>query len=147
MRTSIALVILTLAITPPPAWGHDAGPARRPEQSARLLPSANPLAGESGRLVDSGFREAVRLRSTNRRLLQEAPGDVQTRKNWISRHPVLFGAAVGAGAGTVTSALMENELFCSRGDEDCFFHGGSRVVVGAGFGAGIGALVGWLGSL
>jgi hypothetical protein len=42
---------------------------------------------------------------------------------------------------------MENELFCSGGDEDCFFHGGSRILVGAGMGASIGVLIGWLGSL
>ncbi len=63
-------------------------------------------------------------------------------RNWIARHPAWFGMLVGAGAGAVSAVTMENELFCSGGDEDCFFHGGSRTLVGAGFGAGIGAVTG-----
>jgi hypothetical protein len=76
------------------------------------------------------------------------PGPANSpKRQWISRHPVLFGTLVGAGAGAVASVTMENELFCSGGDEDCFFHGGSRVFVGTGFGAGVGALVGWIAGL
>ena len=69
------------------------------------------------------------------------------KRSWISRHPALFGALVGAGAGAVASGTMENELFCGGGDEDCLFHGGSRVPVGAGIGAGMGALFGWIAGL
>jgi hypothetical protein len=65
-------------------------------------------------------------------------------RGWIGRHPALFGALVGAGTGAVSAATMENELFCSGGDDDCVFYGGGRVFVGAGIGAGVGALVGWL---
>jgi hypothetical protein len=39
---------------------------------------------------------------------------------------------------------MENEWFCSRGDEDCLFHGGGRLLVGTAMGAGVGALAGFL---
>jgi hypothetical protein len=68
-------------------------------------------------------------------------------RSWIARHPALFGALVGAGAGTVASATMENELFCSGGDEDCLIHGQGRVLVGAGMGAGLGALAGFIAGL
>ncbi len=64
------------------------------------------------------------------------------KRSWPSRHPVLFGALVGAGGGAVASGAMNNELFCGGTDEDCFFYGGSRLAVGAGIGAGVGALVG-----
>ena len=90
-------------------------------------------------------REAVRLRvatPSRGNLLLQPPGP--QRQGWIGRHRVLFAALVGAGGGAVSAATMQNELFCSGGDEDCFFHGGSRVLVGAGMGAGVGALVGWL---
>jgi uncharacterized protein YcfJ len=65
-------------------------------------------------------------------------------RSWIGRHPALFGALVGTGAGAVSAGTMENELFCSGGDDDCIFHGGGRMIVGAGIGAGVGAVVGWL---
>lgn len=65
-------------------------------------------------------------------------------RNWIARHPALFGTIVGAGAGAVAASTIENEWFCSGGDEDCIFYGAGRVAVGAGLGAGAGALIGWL---
>ena len=65
-------------------------------------------------------------------------------RSWIGRHPALFGALVGAGAGAAASAMMENELICSGGDEDCLIYGGSRILVGAGMGAGVGSLIGFL---
>jgi hypothetical protein len=76
-----------------------------------------------------------------------AASTTQTRQTvepgWIRRHPVLFGALVGAGAGMVTSIPRWTELYCAGGgDEDCLFHGASGVAFGAAAGAGIGALVG-----
>lgn len=98
---------------------------------------------EHSPLLASADREARRLAAS---VTQDRPADPQnpTDRSWISRHPALFGTLVGAGAGTVMSLVMENEMFCSGGDEDCFFHGGSRALVGAGIGAGVGALVGWI---
>lgn len=111
--------------------------------------SQNQPAEPSGRtnpqnLLASGLRESTRLVALTPPVA-EGMARVQPagqNRSWISRHPVLFGTLVGAGAGALASVTMENELFCSGGDEDCFFHGGSRVFVGAGFGAGIGAVVG-----
>ncbi len=99
-------------------------------------------ANESSPLAAAADREAKKLAAS----IASGQPDAQIPKQggWISRHPALFGTLVGAGAGTVMSLTMENELFCSRGDEDCLFHGGSRALVGAGMGAGVGALVGWI---
>jgi hypothetical protein len=66
-------------------------------------------------------------------------------RGWIRRHPALFGALVGAGAGAATSIPRWTELYCSTGgDEDCLFHGGQGALFGAAVGAGIGALIGFL---
>ncbi|MGE5814859.1 MAG: hypothetical protein ACM36C_10265, partial [Acidobacteriota bacterium] len=105
------------------------------------------VSSSSGILLVSGLREGSRLVNTSQLRSQELAAQAGKPKNWISRHPALFGALVGAGAGALASGTMENELFCSGGDEDCFFHGGSRILVGAGMGAGVGALIGWIGSL
>jgi hypothetical protein len=100
-------------------------------------------AASDTRLAESIARAATRLTPSPGpfRIDQEPPPHSH---GWIGRHSILFGALVGAGAGAVASVTMENELFCSRGDEDCLFHGSRRAVVGAGIGAGIGALVGVL---
>ncbi len=91
-------------------------------------------------------REARRLtptlgRAENLRAQQPASRD----RTWIRRHPALFGALVGAGAGAVSSVPRWNELYCAGGtDEDCVFHQGLGVLFGAGAGAGVGALIGSL---
>jgi hypothetical protein len=145
MRMLIALVLLSCGSVE--ALAQDVRPAPvatiRPSQDAmrsrRLPPQARPI-------FSSALREGTRLTLPQIRC-QEPAATARNGKTWISRHPAVFGALVGAGAGAVASGTMENELFCSGGDEDCFFHGGSRLLVGAGMGAGIGALIGWLGSL
>jgi hypothetical protein len=59
--------------------------------------------------------------------------------SWIARHPVLFGALVGAGAGILSGATLgepcEEESFCRRA---------GLMQIGAASGAGFGALTGWL---
>jgi hypothetical protein len=87
------------------------------------------------------------IRPDERSPLQPGPVRPRDERSWIGRHPALFGALVGAAAGTVAVGTMENDLFCSAGnDEDCFFYTNSRFAVGAGIGAGVGALVGWIAS-
>lgn len=105
-------------------------------------PCALVAAPDETPLRAAADREARRAAASVARWQPDRPAENDA--GWISRHPVLVGALVGAGAGTVASLVMENELFCSRGDEDCLFHGGSRALVGAGMGAGVGALVGWV---
>jgi hypothetical protein len=104
------------------------------------LPSRSPL------LSDAVLREAIRLASpadhAGRSGRQQSASP--SEPNWVERHPVLFGALVGAGLGAASSIPRWNELYCATGgDEECLFHGASGVLFGAGAGAGIGAVVGW----
>ena len=91
-------------------------------------------------------REAARLAlSLGKIAVPPSQQPVSQDRGWIRRHPVLFGAIVGAGVGAVSSVPRWNELYCATGgDEDCVFHGGVGVLVGAGAGAGVGALIGSL---
>lgn len=99
---------------------------------------------EQNAIAESAARELARAVMTpaDRRLRHlERQADAPER-SWISRHPALFGALIGAGGGLVAGATMENELICSGGDEDCLIYGPTRLGVGALMGAGVGALVG-----
>ena len=125
------------AAATPAGWFGVAGP-HAPSVAARApaLAEAGPLAAAAAREVQHLARVAA---------ARHAQGVEQPRaegRNWISRHPVLFGAMVGAGAGAVAAGTMENELFCSGGDDDCVIGGEGRALAGAGIGAGIGAVVG-----
>ena len=95
-------------------------------------------------IAESGAREIARLvMTTPDPRLGRLDGQAEaTKRNWVSRHPALFGALIGAGGGLVAGATMENELICSGGDEDCLIYGPTRLGVGALMGAGVGALVG-----
>lgn len=132
MKNGLVMIVVFIMLPVPSVAQDAAPPPRQPAFSATAAPAPT-LSSASKAVWDAG-----RL-PPNRRIAPE-PGE--HGRPWISRHPVLFGALVGAGAGTVSSAVQENELFCSGGDEDCFFHGPSRFAVGAGIGAGIGAAVG-----
>jgi len=104
----------------------------------------NALArARTGPLAAAAAREVAQLAAAS--AARDARGVEAARvegRNWIARHPVLFSALVGAGAGAVAAGTMENELFCSGGDDDCLIGGEGRALAGAGIGAGIGALVG-----
>jgi hypothetical protein len=114
-------------------------PGLAPEHSLRLVAHEAPL--ERGSLTHLWTARPTYPS------IQESGASTRdaARRSWISRHPALFGALVGAGGGAIAAGTMQNELFCSGGDEDCFFHGPRRVLLGAGMGAGIGALIGWIG--
>lgn len=121
----------------PSRWFGVVGP-RMPSVEARASApvGTGPLAAAAAREVEHLARVAA---------ARHAQGADQPRaegRNWISRHPVLFGAMVGAGAGAVAAGTMENELFCSGGDDDCVIGGDGRALAGASIGAGIGAVVG-----
>jgi hypothetical protein len=122
------------------------------QNAAPLLP----LRASIERNADTPLMDAIRrdvaglrtTRSSEQANSPAQPAPASDRRSWIGRHPALFGALVGAAAGTIAAGTMENELFCSTGsDEDCLFYQNSRFAVGAGIGAGVGALVGWIASL
>ena len=155
MRIVLSLVLLSFLPVPASAAGMAAASLRTlvsaapplstcsADAATTLLPASLAVRG----LVPAAIRESTRFSAVSDRHLQEPAAATHKPRNWISRHPALFGALVGAAGGALASGTMENELFCSGGDEDCFFHGGSRLLVGAGMGASIGVLIGWLGSL
>ena len=157
MCKAILAFVLLLELVPSPvlAQGTSAnGSVDLPRESAMpstraarsSLPTAlqgGPELSERGNLwVPSRFG-SLRSRSTGGDSLAQQPA-LQNR-GWIGRHPGLFGALVGAGAGMAFSNATDNEWFCSGSDDDCLFYTRrSRTLVGAGMGAGVGALVGWL---
>jgi len=145
MRRPMVLALMFCLITPFAALAADA-----PDNTTAPRLATRPDVPSPGRgpLLAAADRESARLAvSPKRPPTEDAAQTSGQKRNWISRHPALFGTLVGAGAGAVAANRMENELFCSGGDEDCFFHGGGRTLVGAGFGAGIGALAGWIAGL
>ena len=149
MHKAIFITAALAMVVSTHAFAADATPTPSVVRTARQNEPAAPFAEHDGpNLLASAMRESTRLAATPARhegaRWFQAPAP---HRNWIRRHPVLFGALVGAGAGAVASVTMENELFCSGGDEDCFFHGNSRTLVGAGMGAGVGALVGLIAGL
>lgn len=76
----------------------------------------------------------VRHRISRRDMAERA--SLQTPPARRVRHPVLLGAAIGAGAGFVLNASA-----CRTGESVCTSAGNLMM---AGIGAGVGAVVGWL---
>jgi hypothetical protein len=60
------------------------------------------------------------------------------RRSWVSRHPVLFGALVGAGVGAVGGATLGHDC----GQEEGFCSRQGMMGIGTATGAGLGALGG-----
>ena len=140
MRRALTLLLLFCVL------GRSVAMAE-PPRGAAVLPE--PDRGSPARLWlhEAVAREAARLafRQTElpSRLVQAVPPS--ERRGWIRRHPALFGALVGAGAGAVSSIPRWTELYCSTGgDEDCLFHDTQGLLFGMGAGAGLGSLIGWL---
>jgi len=130
MRKAFTLVLL--CVLSQPQMFADEGDARSLPSQRLILTKA--IEQESRRSTLSLRREQ------GAQPQQPAPES----RGWVERHPALFGALVGAGAGAVSSIPRWTELYCATGgDEDCLFHGGAGVLFGAGVGAGVGSLVGY----
>jgi hypothetical protein len=99
-------------------------------------PSSTEGAGRIALMVEIG--QLQRSAALEFRHSGQAPdrGPSQLQPNTRSGHPVLLGAAIGAGAG-----LLINVTACRTGESVCSAPGNLLM---AGIGAGIGALVGVL---
>jgi hypothetical protein len=99
-------------------------------------PSSTEGAGRTAMMVDIGPLQrsaALEFQHSGQALDR---GQSQAQPKARSGHPVLIGAAIGAGAG-----LLINVTACRTGESVCSAPGNLLM---AGIGAGIGALVGVL---
>lgn len=105
-------------------------------QSATPDPGSTEGVGRMAVMVDIGplQRSAALAFRRSGQALERSPS--QAQPNVRSGHPVLVGAAIGAGAG-----LLINVTACRTGESVCSAPGNLLM---AGIGAGIGALVGVL---
>ena len=100
--------------------------------------SADEELEESPRpLVTAAAREAMRVAKAPSAFRQTPAGQSPPEpERWMERHPVWFGLIVGASVGATWGALS-----CRNG---CFPIGaGGAMIVGSGWGAGVGSLIGW----
>ena len=145
MKRLLAGAVAACVLLQPVMAAAQTGPAPLP-----LVPSRISIErGGDGPLMTAIKRPGALLSAgPNERVAPRQDAVPRESRSWIGRHPALFGALVGAAAGTIAAGTMDNELFCGTGsDEDCFFYTNSRYAVGAGIGAGVGALVGWIAGL
>ncbi len=94
-----------------------------------------PSGGFAETLREAVNRESARLAALPAAVLQQQPRE----RSWPGRHPVLFGALVGLGAGIGVQAVV---IPGASGGEP---HGAYLPLFG-GVGAGIGSLVGLIAS-
>ena len=137
MNRFIILLLFCLLAPEAPA----ANPLQGSSQEATTL---NSKVGIQATLAVSVAREVSRLES--RRLLVRAQpvaqsAQQQTKKNWIRRHPKLFGALVGFGVGCPLGAAQvggsQDDFFNALDEFACPFLGGVGAAVGAGIGAAV----------
>ena len=129
MRNCIVLITTVLVVATPAIAGAQ----------GELTPSIANAAKPSRPLMQSAARQAARLTSPPRAkgssFAQTADDDT---RGWAERHPVWTGALAGAATGAAIGFASCNDA------RSCFPIGRSGVaIVGAGWGAGIGSLIGW----
>ena len=96
----------------------------------------NVVSASTGPLHEAALREAARLSATMRVAL---PVQAQPpQRSWASRHPVLMGALVGAGAGAGITMLGCKVMDDGQGIVSCY----NWVPILAGVGSGVGAVAG-----
>ncbi len=135
MRRLVAELLAGVMLMSSPAVAV-AADGRHDSSADRAARLATP-GGSTGPLARAAVREVQRLAR-----LQQAPADAprpterREHRNWIARHPVLFGTAVGFGAGCLVGFAAGDD-----GVLDDFTAGSNAVILGGAL-AGIGAVVG-----
>lgn len=131
MRTRTLIAVLVVIVGIP-----DAAFAEKMRQPIAIGIASTP----PGPLQAAALRAVTRLAGEiDNARSQQVP---RQRDTWIGRHPVLFGALVGLGLGIGISAATLDESGnpdVTKGDYVLVFG-----LLGAGTGAGIGALVSFL---
>ena len=130
MRNVIVAVLTTLLAAP-------AGVYAEPADSPASAPLAHSLQGRSGPLRASAIAEVNKI-AGNERLQTAAATQPAAQESWPKRHPAIVGALVGAGVGAAIMATA-----CSP-NYNCDATRGMFAAFGAGLGAPLGALAGWL---
>jgi hypothetical protein len=123
----IALCWLSAPALAQPTGGPGPGP--------RVAEDAGRIAAGVGPLLSAAIRASHRLEAAARPA--HAPSaEPQTRRGWIARHPVLFGALAGGVAGSLAVGLTDG----ASGHPEP----GEAYPMGFGLGAAAGAIVGAL---
>jgi hypothetical protein len=136
LRALISIVCVVLA------WPASAAadPQSPPERHARLAVAA--AARQPGPIETAVEREVARLAREARSAQTPQPQpQAKSSGNWISRHPVAFGALVGAGAG-LGVGIYSGSRPCEPSHESGCSTQGVAYVMGPIFGALIGTGVG-----
>jgi hypothetical protein len=94
------------------------------------------VTASTGPLSRAALQEAARWRAMTGGM---SPAQVQPpQRSWATRHPVLMGALVGAGAGAGLTTLGCKVMGDDQGIVSCYIW----VPILAGVGSGVGAVVG-----
>ena len=88
------------------------------------------------RAIKQEAARQTRLNTSKR--FSQAQQPQSRERSWAGKHPVLFGALLGAGVGGLGGATLGSD--CGREESFCSRKG--LVQIGAAAGAGVGALVG-----
>ena len=130
MRTICLSLACALILVPLNASAADANPKT---SMAAKTSTSGPLKAAIARAGDDAT--LLRVAVTPRQNAQvETP-----KRSWMSRHPALFGAVVGCGAGTLIGAVAGHAE-----PEEGWSSRGGMITFGAMTGAGLGALSGWI---
>jgi len=133
--TVIVGCILTL-LFPAASVAQDVRPINRPDNDLKTEQV------NSRPLLDAAVRAAKREGGSAVGLSQQLQ-----QRSWRSRHPVKYGTIIGAGAGSVIAPITFLSATGTSDAEAGFAIAPTFAIIGAGTGAGVGALTGWIVSI